>query len=97
MHLGEKNSIVWNPKFISGALRSNRILGNEGGKFNLKFTWCNQSVVMLEMYFKGGVSDFFIMTIRKLEQYEVVSNNKRWNIDKVHKATARQFGKDVLH
>jgi hypothetical protein len=70
--LGKKNSIVCNPKFISGALRSDIILGSEGGKLNLKFTWCNQLMVMLQMYFKEGVSDFFTMKIRKVEQYEVV-------------------------
>jgi hypothetical protein len=85
-----------NPKFISGALRSNKIMGGEGGKFNLKFTWCNQSVVMLQMYFKEGVFDFFTMKIKKLQQYEVVLDNKRWNIDKVHKAMAGQLGRDVL-
>ncbi len=94
--LGTKNSIVCNLKFITGALRSNKILGSEGGKFNLKFTWCNQSVVMLQMYFKGGVFDFFIMKIRKFEQYEVVLDNRRWNIDKVHKAMVGQLGRDVL-
>ncbi len=71
-------------------------MGGEGGKFNLKFTWCNQSVVMLQMYFKEGVFDFFTMKIKKLQQYEVVLDNKRWNIDKVHKAMAGQLGRDVL-
>jgi hypothetical protein len=83
-------------KFTSGALRSNKILGSEGGKFNLKFTWCNQSMVMLQMYFQGGVFDFFTMKIRKFEQYEVVLDNRRWNIDKVHKVMARQLGRGVL-
>jgi hypothetical protein len=94
--MGKKNSIVWNSKFIIGALRSNRILGSEGGTFNLKFTWCNQLVVMLQMYFKEGVFDFFTVKIRKLEQDEVVLDNRRWNIDKVHKIMAGQLGRDVL-
>jgi hypothetical protein len=36
------------------------------------------------------------MKIRKLQQYEVVLDNRRWNIDKVHKTMAGQLGRDVF-